>query len=77
MNGEGRTPCDVSKTRDVQRLLEAAERAERHERERRLLTAAKDGRIEDIQELVSELTVGSMSLLMVLLLSMSTTCAMR
>ncbi|XP_026738631.1 oxysterol-binding protein-related protein 1-like [Trichoplusia ni] len=53
MNGEGRTPCDVSKTRDVQRLLEAAERAERHERERRLLTAAKDGRIEDIQELLS------------------------
>ncbi|KAF9823344.1 hypothetical protein SFRURICE_014403 [Spodoptera frugiperda] len=53
MNGEGRTPCDMSKTRDVQRLLEAAGRAERHERELRLLTAAKDGRIDDIQELLS------------------------
>lgn len=53
MNGEGKTPCDVSKTRDVQRLLDAAERSERHERERLLLTAAKEGRIDDIQELVS------------------------
>ncbi|XP_075976982.1 oxysterol-binding protein-related protein 1-like [Anticarsia gemmatalis] len=53
MNGEGKTPCDVSKTRDVQRLLEAAERSERHERERVLLTAAKEGRIDDIQELLS------------------------
>lgn len=53
MNGEGRTACDVAKTRDVQRLLDAAQRSERNERERRLLTAAKDGRVEDIQELVS------------------------
>ncbi|CAB3241146.1 unnamed protein product [Arctia plantaginis] len=53
MNGEGKTPCDMSKTRDVQRLLEAAERSERHERERLLLTAAREGRIDDIQELLS------------------------
>lgn len=53
MNGEGKTPGDVSKTRDVQRLLEAAERSERHERERILLTAAKEGRIDDIQEMLS------------------------
>ncbi|XP_030031461.1 oxysterol-binding protein-related protein 1 isoform X2 [Manduca sexta] len=53
MNGEGRTPCDVSKNRDVQRLLEAAQRAERHERESKLLTAAKEGRVEDIHELLS------------------------
>ncbi|XP_026319387.1 oxysterol-binding protein-related protein 1-like [Hyposmocoma kahamanoa] len=53
MNGEGRTACDVCKTRDVQRLLEAAQRAERQQRERRLLNAAKDGHIEEIQELLS------------------------
>ncbi|CAG9796328.1 unnamed protein product [Diatraea saccharalis] len=53
MNGEGRTACDVCKTRDVQRLIEAAQRAERHEREQKLLTAAKEGRIDDIQELLS------------------------
>ncbi|XP_059051271.1 oxysterol-binding protein-related protein 1-like [Achroia grisella] len=53
MNGEGRTACDVCKTRDVQRLLEAAQRVERQERERRLLTAAKEGKIDDIQELLS------------------------
>ncbi|XP_049882402.1 oxysterol-binding protein-related protein 1-like [Pectinophora gossypiella] len=53
MNGEGRTATDMCKTRDVQRLLEAAQRAERHERERRLLNAAKEGRIDDIQELLS------------------------
>lgn len=53
MNGEGKTACDVSKTRDVQRLLEAAHRVERQDQERRLLTAAKEGRVEDIQELAS------------------------
>ncbi|KOB75284.1 putative osbpl1a, partial [Operophtera brumata] len=45
--------ADVDETRDVQRLLEAAQRSERNERERRLLTAAKEGRVEDIQELLS------------------------
>ncbi|XP_037867031.2 oxysterol-binding protein-related protein 1 isoform X1 [Bombyx mori] len=53
MNGEGRTACDVSKTRDVQRLLEAAKKSERNEQERKLLTAAKEGRIDDIQILLS------------------------
>ncbi|XP_061709310.1 oxysterol-binding protein-related protein 1-like [Cydia pomonella] len=53
MNGEGRMACDVCKTRDVQRLLEAAQRSERHERERKLLNAAKAGQIDDIQALLS------------------------
>ncbi|CAH2989123.1 unnamed protein product [Chilo suppressalis] len=53
MNGEGRTACDVCKTQDVQRMIEAAQRAERLERERKLLTAAKEGRVDDIQELLS------------------------
>ncbi|XP_013133313.1 PREDICTED: oxysterol-binding protein-related protein 1-like [Papilio polytes] len=53
MNGEGQTACDVSKTHDVQRLLEAAQRAERVDKERRLLTAAKDGRVEEVQALLS------------------------
>jgi hypothetical protein len=57
MNGEGRTAADVCKTRDVQRLVEAAQRSERHERERTLLTAAKEGRVDDIQELVTMLFV--------------------
>ncbi|KAI8438949.1 hypothetical protein MSG28_011263 [Choristoneura fumiferana] len=51
MNGEGRTACDVCKTRDVQRLLEAAQRSERHERERKLLNNAKAGNVQEIQEL--------------------------
>ncbi|XP_013177357.1 PREDICTED: oxysterol-binding protein-related protein 1-like isoform X2 [Papilio xuthus] len=53
MNGEGQTACDVSKTHDVQRLLEAAQRAERVDKERQLLTAAKDGRVEEVQALLS------------------------
>ncbi|CAH2050872.1 unnamed protein product, partial [Iphiclides podalirius] len=53
MNGEGRTACDVCKTRDVQRLLEAAQRAERLDRERRLLSAAREGHLEDVQALLS------------------------
>ncbi|XP_060807638.1 oxysterol-binding protein-related protein 1 [Amyelois transitella] len=53
MNGEGKTAGDVCKTRDVQRLLEAAQRVERQERERRLLTAAKEGKVDEIQELLS------------------------
>ncbi|XP_068626697.1 oxysterol-binding protein-related protein 1-like [Battus philenor] len=53
MNGEGRTASDVCKTRDVQRLLEAAQKAERLDRERKLLTAAKEGRVDDIQALLS------------------------
>lgn len=53
MNGEGRTACDLAKTRDIQRLLEAAQRAERRERELALLNAAKEGRIDDINELLS------------------------
>ncbi|KAI5636717.1 ankyrin repeats (many copies) domain-containing protein [Phthorimaea operculella] len=53
MNGEGRTALDVCKTRDVQRLLEAAQKSERKERERKLLNAAKDGRIEEVQELLN------------------------
>lgn len=59
MNGEGRTACDVAKNRDVQRLLEAAQKAERHERELALLNAAKDGRVEDINELVSMIKLSS------------------
>ncbi|XP_045541314.1 oxysterol-binding protein-related protein 1 [Papilio machaon] len=53
MNGEGQTACDVSKTHDVQRLLEAAQKSERVDKERQLLTAAKDGRVEDVQALLS------------------------
>ncbi|KAL4703724.1 hypothetical protein ACJJTC_016731 [Scirpophaga incertulas] len=53
MNGEGRTACDVCKTQDVQRLVEAAQKAERHERERKLLTAAKEGCVDVIQEALS------------------------
>ncbi|XP_050344870.1 oxysterol-binding protein-related protein 1 isoform X2 [Nymphalis io] len=53
MNGEGRTAVDVCKTQDVQRLLEAAGLAERRDRERKLLTAAREGRIEEVQELLS------------------------
>ncbi|XP_064072407.1 oxysterol-binding protein-related protein 1 [Vanessa tameamea] len=53
MNGEGRTAADVCKTQDVQRLLEAAGLAERRDRERKLLTAAREGRIEEVQELLS------------------------
>lgn len=52
INGEGQNACDVSKTRDVQRLLEAAQRSERVDKERQLLTAAKDGRVDDVQALV-------------------------
>ncbi|XP_047520600.1 oxysterol-binding protein-related protein 1 isoform X2 [Pieris napi] len=53
MNGEGKTPCDVSKSQDVQRLLEAADRAMRLEKERKLLNAAKNGRLDDVQELLT------------------------
>ena len=53
MNGEGRTASDVCKTQDVQRLLQAAGLAERRDRERRLLTAAREGRVDDVQQLVS------------------------
>ncbi|CAG4953960.1 unnamed protein product [Colias eurytheme] len=53
MNGEGKTPVDVCKTQDVQRLLEAADRAMRYERERKLLNAAKEGRVDELQELLS------------------------
>ncbi|CAG9581868.1 unnamed protein product [Danaus chrysippus] len=53
MNGEGRTAEDVCKTPDVQRLLEAAGLAERRDKERKLLNAAREGRIDDVQELLS------------------------
>ncbi|XP_072939299.1 oxysterol-binding protein-related protein 1-like [Epargyreus clarus] len=53
MNGEGRTACDACRTRGVRRLLEAAQRAERHARELKLLTAAKQGHLDGIQELLS------------------------
>ncbi|XP_063824793.1 oxysterol-binding protein-related protein 1-like [Ostrinia nubilalis] len=53
MNGEGRTAGDMCRSRDVRRLVDAAQRAERLEREQRLLTAAKEGKIEEIQELLS------------------------
>lgn len=53
MNGEGKTAVDVSKTQDVQRLLQAAGLAARRDRERRLLTAAKEGRVDEVQELVA------------------------
>ncbi|XP_041975203.1 oxysterol-binding protein-related protein 1-like [Aricia agestis] len=53
MNGEGRTALDMCKTHDVQRLLEAAELAERRDRERKLLNAAKEGQIDIVQELLS------------------------
>ncbi|CAH2102105.1 unnamed protein product [Euphydryas editha] len=53
MNGEGRTAADVCKTQDVQRLLEAASLAERRDRERKLLTAAREGKVEEVQDLLS------------------------
>ncbi|XP_048488889.1 oxysterol-binding protein-related protein 1 [Plutella xylostella] len=53
MNGEGRTPSEVCKTGDVRRLVDAAARAERLRGERALLTAAREGNIEDIQQLLS------------------------
>nr|XP_034832356.1 oxysterol-binding protein-related protein 1-like [Maniola hyperantus] len=53
MNGEGKTAIDVCKTQDVQRLLEAAGLAERRDRERKLLTAAREGRVDEVQELLS------------------------
>nr|XP_032529340.1 oxysterol-binding protein-related protein 1-like [Danaus plexippus plexippus] len=53
MNGEGRTAEDVCNTPDVQRLLEAAGLAERRDKERKLLNAAREGRIDDVQELLS------------------------
>ncbi|CAH2253846.1 jg22179 [Pararge aegeria aegeria] len=53
MNGEGKTAIDVCKTQDVQRLLEAARLAERRDRERKLLNAAREGRVDEVQELLS------------------------
>lgn len=53
LNGEGRTAKDVAKTHDVLRLIEAAEDAEKTDKERKLLTAAKEGRVKEIHELLS------------------------
>ncbi|GBP38689.1 Oxysterol-binding protein-related protein 1 [Eumeta japonica] len=53
MNGEGRLARDVCKTRDIHRLLVAAEQSEKRESERRLLTAAKDGSVEEVNEILN------------------------
>ena len=52
MNGEGKVPRDASKTQDIHRLLLAAEHNAQRERELQLLAAAREGNIDNINNLV-------------------------
>lgn len=52
MNGEGKVPRDLSKTQDIHKLLLAAENNEQRERELRLLAAAREGDVDQINKLV-------------------------